>query len=106
MPALNPDLLMQAKELNIQVTENATNEALQAAIDEVLAEDASAAKPKNVAKVAAAKPKDTSERLIPVRINRDFWDPDGKRHSKGTIIEVPMEAALDGVETGALSRVK
>lgn len=46
------------------------------------------------------------EKLIPVRINRDFWDADGKRHHKGTMVEVPVDAALDGVETGALSRVK
>jgi hypothetical protein len=46
------------------------------------------------------------EKLIPVRINRDFWDKDGNRHRKGKIIDVPIEAALEGVETGALSRVK
>jgi len=46
------------------------------------------------------------EKLIPVRINRDFWSDDGERHRKGTVVEVPVEAALDGVETGALSRVK
>ncbi|MGN6535205.1 MAG: hypothetical protein ACTHKQ_05670 [Mesorhizobium sp.] len=46
------------------------------------------------------------EKLIPVRINRDFWDKDGARHRKGKIIDVPIEAALEGVETGALSRVK
>lgn len=46
------------------------------------------------------------EKLIPVRINRDFWDAEGRRHRKGTVVEVPVEAALDGAETGALSRVK
>jgi hypothetical protein len=46
------------------------------------------------------------ERLIPVRINRDFWDANGARHRKGKVVEVPVEAALDGVESGALSRVK
>lgn len=45
-------------------------------------------------------------KLIPVRIERDFWDAEGNRHRKGTIVEVPVEAALDGVESGALSRVK
>lgn len=48
----------------------------------------------------------SKEKLIPVRINRDFWSEDGKRHHKGTVVEVPVDAALDGVETGALSRVK
>ena len=52
------------------------------------------------------KKTDAKEKLIPVRINRDFWDADGTRHRKGTVVEVPVEAALDGVETGALSRVK
>ena len=46
------------------------------------------------------------EKLIPVQILRDVWDADGNRHRKGQIIEVPVEAALDGVESGALSRVK
>lgn len=46
------------------------------------------------------------EKLIAVRIERDFWDASGERHRKGTVVEVPVEAALDGVETGALSRVK
>lgn len=46
------------------------------------------------------------DRLIAVRIERDFWDADGERHRKGTVVEVPVDAALDGVETGALSRVK
>jgi hypothetical protein len=50
--------------------------------------------------------KTTTEKLIPVRIMRDFWDSEGKRHHKGTVVEVPVDAALDGVETGALSRVK
>ena len=46
------------------------------------------------------------EKLIPVVIKRDVWDADGKRHRKGTIIELPVDAAMDGVESGALSRVK
>lgn len=46
------------------------------------------------------------ERLIPVRIMRDFWDEKGTRHRKGTVVEVPVDAALEGVESGALSRVK
>lgn len=52
------------------------------------------------------QPAQGKEKLIPVRINRDFWDASGVRHCKGTVVEVPVEAALDGVETGALSRVK
>lgn len=45
-------------------------------------------------------------KMIPVRIKRDFWDGNGERHRKGTVIEVPVEEALDGIEAGALSRVK
>jgi hypothetical protein len=47
-----------------------------------------------------------------VRILRDFWvknpdDPDKPiRHRKGNVIEVGVEQALDGVEAGALARVK
>lgn len=47
-----------------------------------------------------------TEKLVKVRIERDFWDAEGTRHRKGTEVDVPVEAALDGVETGALSRVK
>lgn len=47
-----------------------------------------------------------AERLIPVRINRDFWDANGERHRKGSIMDATVEEALDGAESGALSRVK
>lgn len=51
-----------------------------------------------------------ADKLITVRINRDFWaknhDGEVTRHRKGTEIDVPVEAALEGIETGALSRVK
>lgn len=52
------------------------------------------------------KKTDAKEKLIPVVIKRDVWDADGTRHRKGTIIELPVDAAMDGVESGALSRVK
>ncbi|PWL17399.1 hypothetical protein DKP76_11515 [Falsochrobactrum shanghaiense] len=41
---------------------------------------------------------------IEVEIVRDFWDADGNRCEAGTCIEVPVEAALEGIETGALRR--
>lgn len=44
--------------------------------------------------------------LIEVSILRDFWDQDGTRHRAGTVVKVPVEAALDGIESGALARVK
>lgn len=147
MAEQNPDLLKQAAELNIQVTENATDEAIQAAIDEVLAEDGGATAPVDIATLranykaatgkpafngwdaaelqkrietsgaaqtakpakqpkAAAQVAKTDAALIPVQVRRDFWDENGERHRKGTIVEVSVNAALDGVETGALSRVR
>ncbi|MBK5566887.1 hypothetical protein [Ensifer sp. SSB1] len=49
------------------------------------------------------KPK---ENLIEVEIKRDFWDEEGERQRAGTIIKVPVEVALEGIESGALARVK
>jgi len=46
------------------------------------------------------------EKTILCTILRDFWDADGKRHAAGTEVAVPVEAAMDGVEVGALARVK
>lgn len=51
------------------------------------------------------KPK-SGEKLIPVSIKRDIWDDEGTRHRKGTVIELPVEAAMDAVESGAATRVK
>lgn len=39
-------------------------------------------------------------------ILRDFWDARGDRHRKGGLIDATLEQALDGIETGALSRYK
>lgn len=150
---LDPELLKQAEELKIEVTDAATNEALKAAIDEVLAEDGAgsgdvvaklrahykAATGKNASngwdaaelqkRIETAgvqptkpakqkKPADPLDHddngrkggaapaLIPVQVRRDFWDQNGDRHRKGTVVEVSVEAALDGVEVGALSRVR
>lgn len=51
-----------------------------------------------------------NDKLIKVRIERDFWAKNNAgetiRHRAGTEIEVPVEAALEGIETGALSRLK
>lgn len=113
MTGINPDLLKQAAELNIEVTGNATEEALQAAIDEVLAEDASS-KPRDPldhdgdGKKGGSKPKakPAAAKTYPYCINRDFWDEHGERHRKGTIVEMTADDAQDGLESGALSRVK
>lgn len=55
-------------------------------------------------KVGGSKKK--ADRLVAVRILRDFWDEAGERHRKGEIMEVTAEEAMDGIEAGALSRVK
>lgn len=39
-------------------------------------------------------------------IKRDFWDHTGERQPAGKVIEVTIEEALDGVESGALARYK
>lgn len=57
-----------------------------------------AAKPK-----AAAKP---AIQTVTVTIKRDVWDGDGNRHRKGTIVDMPVEDAMDAIENGSVSRVK
>jgi hypothetical protein len=39
-------------------------------------------------------------------ILRDTWDKDGNRHRAGVEVNLPAEAAMDGVESGTLARVK
>ncbi|MGT2444478.1 hypothetical protein ACU4I5_18640 [Ensifer adhaerens] len=61
--------------------------------------------------MADNKPQDNQtekqkENLIEVEIKRDFWDEEGERQRAGTIIKVPVEVALEGIESGALARVK
>lgn len=51
-------------------------------------------------------PKAAKGQTVPVRINRDFWDTEGVRQRKGSVIEVSIEEAFAGLESGALSRVK
>lgn len=45
-------------------------------------------------------------KTILCEIQRDYWDADGVRHPKKTRVKVSVEAALDGIESGALKRVK
>lgn len=47
-----------------------------------------------------------SEKTIKCEILRDSWDEDGNRHKAGTQVDIPVEAAMDGVEAGIFSRVK
>lgn len=98
------DLKKQAEELGIDVDGRWSDERLQKEIDKALA--APALTPPGVQGEAVALTKAAAEKLIPVRINRDFWDEKGERHRKGHVVEVSVDAALDGAESGALSRVK
>lgn len=47
-----------------------------------------------------------SEKTVECRLLRDFWDDKGERHKKGTVVDMTIEAAMDGVEQGTLERVK
>lgn len=48
----------------------------------------------------------TEQTLMDVEILRDFWDADGVRHPAGTVVSIPVEAAMDGAEKGALRRAR
>ena len=39
-------------------------------------------------------------------VNRDYWPEEGKRVRKGTIVELTPEEALDGIEAGAIRRLR
>lgn len=82
------DLKKQAEELGIKVDGRWSDERLQEEIDKALG--ASSASPATVA----------------VKIKRDTWDGDGNRHRKGTIVDMPLEDAMDAIEAGTVSRVK
>lgn len=49
---------------------------------------------------------ESKEKTVKCVILRDYWDDEGNRHRKGREVEVPIEAAFDGVESGILARVK
>lgn len=53
----------------------------------------------------------TKEQTVKVRVLRDYWlapNADGteNRVRAGSVIEVPVNAALDGIETGMVERIK
>ena len=47
-----------------------------------------------------------NDKLVKVTILRDFWDAEGIRQIAGSVVDIPAEAAMDGIESGMLSRVK
>lgn len=40
------------------------------------------------------------------RVERDYWPEDDQRVRAGTIVYLDAAAAMDGIESGALSRVR
>ena len=84
-------------------------EKLRQDIDERLREDESGDEvqfTQEESVLAGAQDTKAPERKIEVIVLRYFWDEDEKRVSAGTVIEVPEEKAWEGVENGALRRVK
>lgn len=106
------DLKQQAEALGIKVDGRWSDERLLKEIDDfVTARNAGAGTIPPSPDAVPPSPGETNRtpgetNLIAVRVLRDFWDDKGERHAKGSIVEVPVEAALDGVEAGKLSRVK
>lgn len=101
------DLKKQAEELGIKVDNRWGDDRIQQEIDKALSAEQKAEPFGGKGDHDHdGKPGGSVAKLIPVRVNRDFWDENGERHRKGKIVEVTVDAALDGVETGALSRVK
>lgn len=47
-----------------------------------------------------------AEKTIKCLVLRDYWNDDGERVRAGTVVDLSADAAIDGVESGALSRVK
>jgi hypothetical protein len=89
--AMSEDLKKQAEELGIKIDGRWSDDRIRQEIDSVLAGDSE--KPASVQTVA-------------VTIKRDIWDGDGNRHRKGTIVDMPVEEAMDAIEAGSVSRVK
>lgn len=110
MAEQNPDLLKQADELGIKTDKRWGDERLQQEIDKALDDTPPDSKPEPFGGKGDhdgdGKSGGAAPALIPMAVNRDFWGQDGDRHRKGTIVEVSADAAIDGAQSGALTRVK
>lgn len=89
---MSEDLKKQAEELGIKIDGRWNDERIQQEIDKALG--------------ASAEPEKAAVQTVAVMIKRDIWDGDGNRHRKGTIVDMPMDEAMDAVEAGSVSRVK
>jgi hypothetical protein len=47
-----------------------------------------------------------AEKTIKCVVLRDFWNAAGDRVRAGSEVNLPAEQAMDGVESGSLTRVK
>lgn len=47
-----------------------------------------------------------AEKKYEYTVERDQWDSDGNRHRKGRVVKLTADEAQDGVESGALKRIK
>ena len=47
----------------------------------------------------------TTEKTTPVKINYDWWDTDGERHSAGAVVEMPISIAKAMMAAGKAERV-
>ena len=55
---------------------------------------------------ADVSPKKRAEKTIKCVVLRDYWDATATRVPAGTEVDLPVDAAMDGVESGSLARVK
>lgn len=85
---MSEELKKQAEELGIKIDGRWNEERLQQEIDKALVGD------------PAPGP------TIAVVIKRDTWDGDGNRHRRGTVVDMPVEDAMDAVEAGTVTRAK
>lgn len=107
MAEQNADLLKQAEELEIAVDKRWGDARIQSEIDKALGGERDPLDHDGDGKKGGAAPA-----LVAVSVKRDFWtanpaDPDNPiRHESGSVVEVSVEAAMDGIEAGVLSRVR
>ena len=83
---MSEDLKKQAEELGIKIDGRWNDERIQQEIDKALS--------------GPAQP------TVAVQIKRDRWDAEGNRQRKGTIVDMPVDEAMDAVEAGSVTRVK
>lgn len=57
-------------------------------------------------KVAPVAPVEAPAGKFACRVERDYWPEEDQRVRAGTIVYLDAAAAMDGIESGALSRVR